>query len=487
MAVPVPPPVGRVAQRTASSFRAPRRARSPRRRAARAGAWCGPARASSGRAPPGRSGPRRAAAATEPGAAPAGGGTGPARRSARPRSRRRSPCSPSRVPESVGVPGSPAGSCPESAAGSVRCSSRPATSWPSAPGRLRGMPCGTVSTPSATVAATAVMVVGASTNGAGRAGAGVRSAGIRGTGTRSGTPACGSRPGTVSGSTVRTGYGERPRTTTVPRSIVRRAASSSAAALVGPVATPYSIQRGPSTPTNSDDASPVRACSSRPHSPVNDRTVAPPSRSDSSISAARSGHSRSVRGAASALTESRPAGSMTCTACSRPSSGSTDTSPPRGTGTRTAPKSTRSGATGLSPTSSSSKGPCVGGPAPMSSPASPRPGPRAAHRFSARAPMVRAPGSSPGSTGSATDPLTAASRPPGIAFVRADEPRPRRAITNTHREAARARRWSRSHPRRARSPAGPGPRRIGCARRVAPPAARSGRRAGAPARPAGRG
>ena len=61
---------------------------------------------------------------------------------------------------------------------------------------------------------------------------------------------------------------------------------------VGPVATPYSIQRGPSTPTNSDDASPVRACSSRPHSPVNDRTVAPPSRSDSSISAARSGHSR---------------------------------------------------------------------------------------------------------------------------------------------------------------------------------------------------
>ena len=141
-----------------------------------------------------------------------------------------------------------------------------------------------------------------------------------------------------------------------------------------------------------------------------------------------------------------------------------------------------------SPMSSSSKGPCVGGPSPTSSPTSPRPGPRAAHRFSASAPMVRAPGSSPGSTG----PCDRSVRPPrpdrpASPSSASDEPRPRRAITNTHREAARARRWSRSHPRRARTPAGPGPRRTGRARRVAPPAARSGRRAGAPARPAGRG
>ena len=44
--------------------------------------------------------------------------------------------------------------------------------------------------------------------------------------------------GTVSGSTVRTGYGARPRTTTAFCSIRRSAVSSSAVALVGPVATP---------------------------------------------------------------------------------------------------------------------------------------------------------------------------------------------------------------------------------------------------------
>ena len=326
----------------------------------------------------------------------------------------------------------------------------------------RGIPCGTVSRPSGTT----VMVVGASTRAAGRArgggGVGTRSAGARGTGTRSGIAIGPGRErcsGTVSGSTVRTGYGERPRTTTVPRSITRRAASSSRAEPVGPVATPYSIQRGPSTPTNSDDASPVRACSSRPHSPVNDRTVAPPSRSDSSISAARSGHSPPVRGAASALTESRPAGSITCTACRRPSSGSTDTSPPRGTGTRTAPKSTRSVAACSGSRSSSSKGPSVTGPSPPAPSLSPRPAPRATNRLRASAPIVRAPGSSPGSSRPFTEPFTADGRPPGVGFVRADPPRPRRAITGVLRKAARARRWSRSHRPLARTRAGPGPRR----------------------------
>ena len=371
--------------------------------------------------------------------------------------------SPSDAPGDTVGSSSPAASRPRTAGPRVGRPASDRSTSATGSGTRRGIPCGTVSRPSGTT----VMVVGASTRAAGRAGGGggvgARSAGARGTGTRSGITIGPGRErcsGTVSGSTVRTGYGERPRTTTVPRSITRRAASSSRAEPVGPVATPYSIQRGPSTPTNSDDASPVRACSSRPHSPVNERTVAPPSRSDSSISAARSGHSPPVRGAASALTESRPAGSITCTACRRPSSGSTDTSPPRGTGTRTAPKSTRSVAACSGSRSSSSKGPSVTGPSPPSPSLSPRPAPRATNRLRASAPMVRAPGSSPGSSSPFTDPFTADGRPPGVGFVRADPPpRPRRAITGVPRKAGRARRWSRSHRPLARTRAGPGPRR----------------------------
>ena len=116
-----------------------------------------------------------------------------------------------------------------------------------------------------------------------------------------------------------------------------------------------------------------------------------------------------------------------------------------------------------------------------SSPASPRPGPRASPPFERQ----RADGAGAGLVAGfdqrvATDPFTAAARPPGVAFVRADPPpRPRRAITGAPRQAARARRWSRSHRRRARTRAGPRPRRTGPARRAAPPAARSGRRAAA--------
>ena len=177
--------------------------------------------------------------------------------------------------------------------------------------------------------------------------------------------ACSSLPlseGVTSGNTVRTGNGALPRTTTVPRSIRRSRASRPTASRVGPVATPYSIQRGPSTPTNTEVAPPVVACSSRPHSPVNDRTRAPPSRSDASISVARSGHNPPVRGAASALTDSRPSGTVTCTAWMRPAVlGSTETVPPAGTGTRTAPKSTVPGAGVISGESvSPSCGPFVG-------------------------------------------------------------------------------------------------------------------------------
>src|SRR6185436_18030308 len=161
---------------------------------------------------------------------------------------------------------------------------------------------------------------------------------------------------------VRTGNGALPRTTTVPRNIRRRRASRPTASRVGPVATPYSIQRGPSTPTNTEVAPPVVACSSRPHSPVNDRTRAPPSRSDASISVARSVHNPPVRGAASALTDSRPSGTVTWTAWMRPAVlGSTETVPPAGTGTRTAPKSTVPGAGVISGESvSPSCGPFVG-------------------------------------------------------------------------------------------------------------------------------
>ena len=249
--------------------------------------------------------------------------------------------------------------------------------------------------------------------------------------------ACSSLPlseGVTSGNTVRTGNGALPRTTTVPRSIRRSRASRPTASRVGPVATPYSIQRGPSTPTNTEVAPPVVACSSRPHSPVNDRTRAPPSRSDASISVARSGHNPPVRGAASALTDSRPSGTVTWTAWMRPAVlGSTETVPPAGTGTRTAPKSTVPGAGVISGESvSPSCGPFVG----------------MRMRWVARL-------SPPAGAATAAPRLRATRRPP---------------------HGGDARPSSRSPRRRARRQAGALPRRTWRAPRAAPRVGRSGRR-----------
>ncbi len=131
------------------------------------------------------------------------------------------------------------------------------------------------------------------------------------------------------------------------------------------MATPYNIQRTPSIPTNTEVAAPVVACSSRPQSPGNDRTRAPPSRSDTSISLASSGQSRDDLGAASALTDSRPCGSATCREWVPPApGGSTVTVPIAGSGTRIAPKSTVPGASAISGSAESpSYGPPSSGPA----------------------------------------------------------------------------------------------------------------------------
>ena len=403
-------PVGRVAQRTASSSRSARRASaaSAAGRPGRGVVWprSGVERSRSAWAI--RSATRRCGGRA--GGRPAGGGTGPARRSARPRSRRAVSALPESAPRSI----------PARLRGRARVGGRLGAVLATA-GDLVAECAGDASGDAVRhgghgvhavgqrVAATAVMVVGASTNGAGRAGARgpVRPASAARAPARAPRAAAAGREPSAAAPSA-PGTGTRPRTDHGPRSIVRRAASSSAAALVGPVATPYSIQRGPSTPTNSDEASPVRACSSRPHSPVNDRTVAPPSRSDSSISAARSGHSRSVRGAASALTESRPAGSMTCTACSRPSSGSTDTTPPSGHrhphGTEVDPIRRDRRVADVVFVEGTVRGRAV---ADVVTRRRRDPDPAQPTASSARAPMVRAPGSSPGSTGSATDPLTA--------------------------------------------------------------------------------
>jgi hypothetical protein len=88
-------------------------------------------------------------------------------------------------------------------------------------------------------------------------------------------------------------------------------------------------------------AAPVVACSSRPHSPVNDRTRAPLSRSETSISFARSDQSLPDLGAASALTESLPSGRARWTACMGPpvAAGSLVSDAPSGSSRRSDPKS----------------------------------------------------------------------------------------------------------------------------------------------------
>ena len=140
----------------------------------------------------------------------------------------------------------------------------------------------------------------------------------------------------------------------IPR-ITRRSSTSSASTVsIAAVATPYTIQRGPSAPMNTDAAFSVRACSSRPQSPWAVRTRAPPPRRDSSISSQSSGHSPADRGAASALTAIRPSGSIRCTAWGRPPSApSSFMSAPNGTGTCIDPRSTRASASVIDGSSSS--------------------------------------------------------------------------------------------------------------------------------------